>query len=123
MDNINAQGGASVDQLLQMGIDTAKQGNKEGARVLLRQVIQRDQRNDRAWMWLAYVEADPVQRRRYLENAVRINPSNKAAQKALNKLKTSKTRSQRQIMLLGGAVLAGLILISALACLVVLSIN
>ena len=85
--------GTSVDQLLQMGINTAKDGNKEGAKVILKQVIQKDKRNDRAWTWLAFVEDDPIQRRRYLQNAVRINPGNRAAQEALGKIEAKEQKA------------------------------
>ncbi len=116
------QSGPGVEQLLQMAINNAKQDNQEGAKVILRQVLKQDKRNDRAWMWLAYVEDDPVQRRRFLENAVRINPSNKAAQKALSKIKNKKASRRNMTMLYGGAALIFLLVISALACVVALSL-
>lgn len=115
--------GASVEQLLRMGIETAKQGNKQGARVLLQQVIQEDKRNDRAWMWMAYVENDPVQRRRYLENAVRINPSNDSAKKALAKMNRSQESDQNKTLVYGGLVLAGVLVLTILACIIVLALN
>lgn len=116
------QSGPGIEQLLQMAINNAKQDNQEGAKVILRQVLKQDKRNDRAWMWLAYVEDDPVQRRRYLENAVRINPSNQAAQKALNKIKNKKASRRNRTMLYGGVGLVFLLLISALACVIALSL-
>jgi hypothetical protein len=124
MENLNpgGQSGASVDQLLRMGIDTAKKGNREGAKVILRQVLQQDRRSDLAWMWLAYVESDPIQRRRFLENAVRINPDNAAARRALNKMNTRTSASQNQTMLYGGIVLAVMIVLSILACIVALAL-
>ena len=121
--NAGSDSGPSVEQMLRMGIDTAKNGNKDGARVMLRQVLQRDRRNDRAWTWLAYVEDDPVQRRRYLQNAVRINPENKTAQKALDKLKKSRTQTENKTMLYGSIALGGLIIVSILACVIVLALN
>jgi hypothetical protein len=124
MDKINSRGqsSTSVEQLLRMGIDTAKQGNREGAKVILRQVLQKDRRSDVAWMWLAYVESDPIQRRRFLENAVRINPDNSAARRALNKMNTRKSASQNKTMLYGAIVVAVMVILSILACVVALAL-
>ena len=116
------QSGPGVEQLLQMAITNAKQNNQDGAKVILRQVLKQDKRNDRAWMWLAYIENDPVQRRRFLENAVRINPSNQAAQKALNKIKNKKANRENRTLLYGGIALVLLVMVTAAACAIVLSI-
>lgn len=119
---MSQQNGPGAEQLLQMAINNAKQSNQEGAKVILRQVLKQDKRNDRAWMWLAYVEDDPIQRRRFLENAVRINPDNKAAQKALNKIKTKKASRESRTLLYGGVALAIILIVSAVACVIVLSL-
>lgn len=115
------QSGPGVEQLLQMAITNAQQNNQEGAKVILRQVLKQDKRNDRAWMWLAYVEDDPVQRRRFLENAVRINPDNKPAQKALNKIKRKKASRKNRTLMYGGIALVLLLIVTAVACTIVLS--
>ena len=39
------------EQLLQMAINSAKSGNRDGARMMLRQVLSEDKRNERAMMW------------------------------------------------------------------------
>ena len=41
------------EQLLQMAVTTAKAGNRDGARVMLRQVLSEDRRNERAMLWMA----------------------------------------------------------------------
>lgn len=115
--------GTSVDQLLRMGIDNARQGNREGAKVMLQQVLQQDKRNDVAWYWLAAIQDDPDQRKRYLENAVKSNPDNQQAKRALDKINTVRTRSTNQAMLYGGVAVAGMIILAVLACILVLSLN
>ena len=114
--------GTSVDQLLRMGIESAKQGNKEGAKVMLQQVLQQERRNDVAWFWLASVQDDPEQRKRYLENAVKSNPENQQAKRALDKINRRRARSTNQAMLYGGVAVVGMIILAVLACILVLSL-
>ncbi len=66
---------------------TAKQsGDLEGARKLLSQAIIQDPRNEGAWMLLAEVVGDVVQRKNCLERVLAINPKNEAASLELARL-------------------------------------
>lgn len=118
-----SRSGTSVDQLLRMGIENARQGNRDGARVMLRQVLDQDKRNDVALMWLAYIEEDPVQRQRFLESAVKANPGNKKAQAALEKITTRHERSANQTMRYGIIAVGGMVIFAILACLLVLAMS
>jgi hypothetical protein len=120
MSDFTGRGGLGIDQLLQMGIDTAKSGNNEGAKVILKQVIQKDKRNDRAWTWLAFIEPDPVQKRRYLQNAVRINPGNRPAQEALSKMVAKEQKGTDKTMFYGSIAIGIMVLLSVMACMLVL---
>jgi hypothetical protein len=63
-------------QWLVQGIDRAKAGQRESARELLLRVVERDERNAYAWLWLSGV-VDSVQDRRVaLENVLAIEPDN-----------------------------------------------
>jgi hypothetical protein len=90
---------------------------------MLQQVLTQDARNDRAWTWLAYVEDDPIQRQQYLERAVQINPSNRTAVKALNKIRNKKARQRNRTLIYGSIVLIIMAVMAALACVVAFNMN
>lgn len=76
-----------INSLLRAGIEAARAGNKKEARQLLRQVIERDPKNEMAWLWTASV-ADTIQERgQYLERVLQINPANTRAAQELGKLR------------------------------------
>jgi tetratricopeptide (TPR) repeat protein len=73
----------SEDDLLQQGIAAARAGRRDEARTLLMQVVEADERNEQAWLWLAGVIADPHDMRICLENVLDLNPDNAQAQQGL----------------------------------------
>lgn len=75
-----------VTQLLQRGIALAKAGRKEEARHCLERVIQADERNEQAWLWLSGMLESGEERRICLENVLAINPASAAAQRGLRLL-------------------------------------
>ena len=77
---------ANQDEQLRLGIEAARRGDRQAAEMLLRQVVANDPDNELAWMWLASSVDDVAERRRCLENALRINPNNTRAQEALRRL-------------------------------------
>ena len=71
---------------LKQGIAAVKAGRKAEARKLLTQVIEQDERNEMAWLWLSgAVDADE-DRRICLENVLAINPNNEMAKRGLASL-------------------------------------
>src|SRR5690349_14541710 len=72
-----------MDELLQQGIAAARAGRREEARGLLMRVVEADERNERAWLWLAGVVDDPGDIRTCLENVLDLNPDNVKAQQGL----------------------------------------
>ena len=105
----------NLEQLMQLGIQTARQGNKENARVIFQQVLDSDSHNERAWLWMAEVAETPVDRVRYLNTVLRINPQNRTAQRELNRLKKGQESSTSQVLVYGGIGLAIIILLIAVA--------
>lgn len=79
----------NIQQLLQAGIRAARQGNRSAARRLLHEVIAQEPTNELAWIWLASVAENVQERREYLERVLAINPNNKRATQALERLKRS----------------------------------
>ncbi|MCZ7546243.1 MAG: hypothetical protein M5R40_23175 [Anaerolineae bacterium] len=74
------------ENLVERGIEATKAGKPRLARLMLRQALRQDARNDTAWYWLATVEENPEKRRAYLEVALKINPKNAEARQRLSEL-------------------------------------
>ncbi|MGJ3237447.1 MAG: hypothetical protein ACFE0Q_01950 [Anaerolineae bacterium] len=71
---------------LAAGIRAAQQGDRTRARELLEGILRQDRNNEQAWIWLASVVDSQRERRLSLERVLKINPSNTAAQEALNSM-------------------------------------
>jgi hypothetical protein len=107
----------NLEQLVQLGIRTARQGNKQGAKVIFERVLEQNQDEERAWIWLAWAADNEVDRRRYLETAIKINPRSKARQLLAdmeNKQSTGESRT-----LVRGLVILGIL--TALTILVIIT--
>lgn len=66
------------------GIAKAQAGHVAEARDLLLRVVERDERNTQAWLWLAGVVGNPEDQRIALENVLALEPDNAAAQAGLD---------------------------------------
>ena len=109
----NVDNTPNLEQMMQLGISTARQGHKENARMIFRQVLDADKDNERAWLWMAQVAASREERVRYLQTVLRINPNNGTALKQLNQMKRKKESTNTQVIrygILGLAVVFVLIL-------------
>jgi len=72
-----------MSELLQQGIAAARAGNRAEARALLMRVIEGDERNEQAWLWLSGVVDDPNDMRTCLHNVLDLNPDNTQAKQGL----------------------------------------
>jgi len=79
---------AEIQHKLQAGIEAAKRGQKQQAQTLLLDVVELDERNEQAWLWLSAVMNSLHDKRVALENVLAINPQNTAAQKGLASIKS-----------------------------------
>ena len=110
----------NLETKLQLGISSAKEGNKQGARVLLKQVLAEDERNDRAWLWLAVVADDKDKKRQYLQTALKHNPNNEHARKALKKMSAKRSKNDQRTLIIGTVGLLAVMIVSLFLCLIVL---
>lgn len=78
-----------TDTLLDQGISAAITGRREEARALLSQVVEADDRNEQAWLWLSGLVDDPEDIRTCLENVLHLNPDNVKAQHGMAWLEQS----------------------------------
>ena len=74
---------SDTNALLQQGIALAKAGRHEEARELLLQVIDQDERNETAWLWVSGVVDNDEDKAIALENVLQINPANEWAKRGL----------------------------------------
>ncbi|MCC7207863.1 MAG: hypothetical protein IT323_11185 [Anaerolineae bacterium] len=122
---LSTGGGANtpnLEDLLRLGINAAKNGNRENARVIFQQVLDQDKRNERAWLWLASVTDDTIERRRLLKTVLDINPSNANAKKLLHAMDQAVTESERRSLRLGVWILVIAVAIIVVALLVAMII-
>ena len=76
----------TTDDLLKQGIAALNAGRQMEARNLLTQVVQQDDRNEMAWLWLSGAVDTDEERRTCLENVLAINPNNGVAKRGLESL-------------------------------------
>jgi len=74
-------------EAFQAGVAALKSGNKALAREHLMKVVEQDETNEQAWLYLAGALEDPAEMRISLENALHINPQSKRAQQGLEWLR------------------------------------
>jgi Tfp pilus assembly protein PilF len=110
------------EQLLQMAIATAKTGNRDGARMMLNQVLEQDRRNERAMLWMARITKSSKERRQWLERVLDVNPDNEQAQTQLRKMKYRSSAQQNRTLLLFGVVV-GVLVVLALAVFLILRLT
>jgi hypothetical protein len=77
---------AEPDSILQLGIEAARDGNKEEARNLFRLLTRQEPGNAQAWLWLAGVAENREERQAALEHVVELDPTNEMAVKGLQAL-------------------------------------
>ncbi len=74
-------------EAFQAGVAALKSGNKALAREHLMKVVEHDETNEQAWLYLAGALDDPDEMRISLENALHINPQSSRAQQGLDWLR------------------------------------
>jgi hypothetical protein len=72
-----------IAQMLYDGAVAVREGRHADAQGLLLQVIERDEQNEQAWLWLSGAMEDPADQQVALENVLAINPNNVPARQGL----------------------------------------
>ena len=75
-----------TSDLLQQGIAYAKEGRRQEACNILMQVVELDEHNESAWLWLSGVVDSDDDKAVALENVLALNPSNEWAKRGLTLL-------------------------------------
>lgn len=76
-----------IESLLEKGIEAAQAEEKARARDIFFHVIELDEHNERAWLWLSSVVATESDKEICLENVLAINPDNTYAAMGLQHLR------------------------------------
>jgi len=80
----------NVNDLLREGVAAAKSGQRERARDLLMHVVDQDEQNVLAWLWLSGVVDSLEDREICLENVLALDPDNAAARRGLRWVREQK---------------------------------
>jgi len=75
--------GTDYRLVLSEAVTAAKLGQKSLARKILQDLVEKDPRNERAWLWLAALYEDQTEAYAALNRVLDINPNNEQALKAL----------------------------------------
>jgi Tol biopolymer transport system component len=112
----------NLQDLMRQGVEAAREGRKAEAKDFFQQVVDQDDKNEKAWMWLASVVETDEERRVCLSNVLFINPNNERAQSAMAKLDMRSQQSKqdeevipgisrRQLLMFGGGGAAVIVLL------------
>lgn len=123
VDDDNNANVPNREQLLSMAIDAAKAGNRDGARVMLRQVLGEDRRNERAMMWLAKIAPSKAERREWLKRVLTVNPDNQAARDALRKINYQSSARDNRVLVMFGIVAVVLAVVGVVVLFAVVSLR
>ncbi|MBN1934531.1 MAG: hypothetical protein JW934_07685 [Anaerolineae bacterium] len=82
----------NAPDLLREGIAAAKAKERDRARALLMQVVELDEENAAAWMWLSGVVDDLDDKQVCLENVLALEPGNEAARRGLAWVRDQKAK-------------------------------
>ncbi len=85
------------EKKLQLGMAALKAGEKDKARALFMAVIDNDENNEQAWLWLSGAVDNDEDKQVCLENVLTLNPNNQAARRGLDKLTHSSPPNQQTI--------------------------
>jgi Tfp pilus assembly protein PilF len=110
------------EELLQLATRAAQSGNRESARVMFRQVLSEDRRNERAMLWLAKLASTKTERRQWLNRVLVVNPNQPVAKEALRRMEyKSRARDNRVIVIFG--VVAVIMIVAVVAIVYLLSMG
>lgn len=100
------------EEMINLANRAIQDGNPDGARVMLRQVLQRDQRNERALLLMARISKTPREQETFLNRVLKLNPDNETAQKMLKKLEYRSQASQNRTLLFFGVVIVVMLIVT-----------
>ncbi len=121
-----------IKELMQDGIEKARLGERAEAREVFEQVIALDDKNEKAWFWLASVLDDEARKKVALSTVLMLNPDNERAKKILDSLEARDRElqerdeiipgvSRRALTLMVGG--GGAIIVGVIAIFIIITLN
>jgi thioredoxin-like negative regulator of GroEL len=111
------------EQLIQLATRAAQEGNKDSARVMFRQVYDRDNRNERALFGLAKLGRTPAERQQWLKRLLKVNPDHDGALQMLAKLERQTQASDNRVLVFGTVIVLLLVALLGFVLVVLPSLN
>jgi thioredoxin-like negative regulator of GroEL len=99
------------EELIQMAITAARNNQKDGARMMFRQVLEQDRRNERAMMWMAKLSDTKAERVQWLQKVINVNPNNMSAKQTLQRIQYTGAARENRTLFVFGVIVAVLIVV------------
>jgi len=112
-DKRDTQNTPNREQLINMAIRSAKQGQRKAARMMLQKVLAEDKRNERAMIMMAKLASGDKDRRKWYNRALQVNPDSEAALDGIAKMDYEDAASRNRALyriILGASVAAVIVL-------------
>ncbi|MFO7323740.1 MAG: hypothetical protein DIU68_018585 [Chloroflexota bacterium] len=111
------------EELLQLAIRAARNGNRESARVMFRQILEEDRRNERAMLWMAKLATSKAERRQWLNRVLVVNPHQQIAKEALRRMDYKNKAHDNRVLVIFGFIAALLVIVGVISVIVILSMR
>ncbi|GAB1421087.1 hypothetical protein MASR2M15_12270 [Anaerolineales bacterium] len=96
------------DELYKMAVRSAKGGQRKSAKMMFRQVLEKDPKNTQSMMWLAKISGSKEEKAHWLNKVLNITPDNTTAIQALEHLdydeKASRNRALFRLAVIAGVI-------------------
>jgi thioredoxin-like negative regulator of GroEL len=113
---------AGPDELVSVGVQALRAGNKETARAIFQQALDQDKTNERALFYMASVVPTLEEKQRYLRAVLKVNAKNDKARELLKKLQATTTERDTQTLKTGLIIAMTLVVILIVAIIAVIII-
>ena len=111
------------EQMLDLAYQAIQAGNKDGARVMLEQVLRQDKRSERALMGMALTARSGAERVQWLRRVLKVNPDNETARTTLEGVAKRHTAQENRTLVIFGVVLGVLVIVALIIVVAVVVVN
>lgn len=108
------------EELFRLGLEAAKSGQKQAARVLFQQVLQQDRRDVRAMLWMAKLAQNLEEQEQWLDRVLKVDAKNKTALAQKTKLASRDVARRNKLLLrVGIAVYIVVVILASIIAMIV----
>lgn len=95
----NFENQPNKEELIKMGIQAARNDQRQAARMMFEQVLDQDEDHVRALMWMAKISTTPEDRAHWLHRVLEVDPDNKTAHKVLGRMEQGEDAERNKLFL------------------------